>query len=396
MSDPTLVPALVDETVVGIFEHRPHIHRRHKLMTFVGGLACLAVLPLTFTPAMAARDAFPPGVAVEFKVTPAYYSPAQLSHVMDLAVAAGADAVYTVVNWNEVAPKAAGQYDWRPLDSFVAAAVARNLQIRFQLSNSPDWLHPQLITQGISPTDRHHTPPVGAAQIAQWTSFVRAVATRYDGKVGKYEIWNEENYSNFWKPKPDVNQYLAVLQAAYTAIKSARTSDTVIFGGLSRNDTGYLSAYYAAVAAAPSAKDKSSHWFDMLDVHPYSDNRSPTTYSSKWIDQTHYGSQDLNFLGLRSMKAVMDANGDTKKQIWIGEYGFDVTPTVGGVGVTDAQRASWVVATYQAAASLGYVRGIGWYNLMQTSADAAGYALVLANGAETATYNAFVALHSGA
>jgi hypothetical protein len=396
MSDASLGPHWVDETVVGILEHRPHFHRRHKLMIFVAGLASLAVMPLSVTPAVAARDGFPPGVAVEFKVTPAYYSPSQLSHVMDLAVAAGADAVYTVVNWNEVAPKAAGQYDWRPIDSFVAAAVARHLQIRFQLSNSPDWLHPQLIAQGLSPGDRHHTPPVGAAQIAQWTAFVRAVATRYDGKVKNYEIWNEENYSNFWKPKPDAKQYLAVLQAAYTAIKSVRTSDTVIFGGLSRNDTGYLSAYYAAAAAAPSSRYKSTRWFDMLGVHPYSDNRSPTTYSTKWIDQTQYGAQDLNFLGLRSMKSVMDANGDTAKQIWIGEYGLDVTPTPGGVSVTDAQRASWVAASYQAAASLGYVRGLGWYNLMQTPADAAGYALVLANGTETATYNAFVALHTGA
>jgi hypothetical protein len=394
MLDPTLGLACVDETGVGILEHRPHIHRRHKLMIFVAGLVSLAVTPLSLTPAMAARNGFPPSVAVEFKVTPGFYTPTQLTHVMDLAVNAGATAVYTVVNWNEVAPKATRAYDWRQIDEFVSAATARHLAIRFQLSNSPDWLHPQLVGEGISANDRHHYPPVGTAQVAQWAQFVSDVASRYSSSVHNFEIWNEENYSNFWKPKPNVDQYVDVLRAAYTAIKSVRTSNTVIFGGLSRNDTGYLNAYYAALAVSPSTKGESSHWFDMLGVHPYSDNRAPSTYSTKWIDQTQYGSQDLNFLGLRSMKAVMDANGDTKKQIWIGEYGS--TDTLGRGYVSDAQRATWVDSAYQLAASLGYVRGLGWYTLMQTPADAAGYSLVLADGTETATYSAFVALHSGA
>ncbi len=48
------------------------------------------------------------------------------------------------------------------------------------------------------------------------------MATRYQGKVADYEVWNEPNYNGFWAPTPDAAQYTALLKIAYTAIKGGR------------------------------------------------------------------------------------------------------------------------------------------------------------------------------
>jgi hypothetical protein len=375
------------------------VYRRNRLTpvpfrVLLGFLAVLVLISTTTavvaaaTPKVKASRVIKP-VAVEFKVTPGYYSHAQLARVMHLAVEAGATAVYTVVNWNEVAPNAPRRYDWRALDRFVESAQAHHLRIRLQLSNSPDWLHPELVTDGMDPNDRHHTPPVGARQIAEWGDFAMDVARHFNGAVSDYEIWNEENYAGFWLPEPNVEQYLAVLRSAYDAIKSVNRSDTVLFGGLSRNDTGYLQAYYAAVDRIPDAP--ASKWFDMLDVHPYSDNRAPSVDESKWIIRTPYGKQNLNFLGLKQMHSVMEANGDGNKDIWIGEYGF-TTQKRYPVNVTDRKRARWVIPAYRLAARLGYVRGLGWYSLMATPSDSSGYALVSSGWAKSDTYRAFITM----
>jgi len=64
-------------------------------------------------------------------------------------------------------------------------------------------------------------------------SFLGALASHAKGQVWAYEIWNEPNLSSEWgNQPPNPAAYVALLQAAYPAIKAADPAAFVITAGL--------------------------------------------------------------------------------------------------------------------------------------------------------------------
>jgi polysaccharide biosynthesis protein PslG len=85
-----------------------------------------------------------------------------------------------------------------------------------------------------------YSQPASPAQFATWAA---EVAARYSSRgVRTFEIWNEPNIVQFWRPKPNPAAYSADLVAAYAAIKTVDPSAFIISGGLARavtNGTDY-------------------------------------------------------------------------------------------------------------------------------------------------------------
>ncbi|RNL82493.1 T9SS C-terminal target domain-containing protein [Sinomicrobium pectinilyticum] len=129
-----------------------------------------------------------------------------------------------------------------------------------------------------------------------WRDYVRATVTRYKDKLKYWEIWNEED-GGFWRPHPDANQYVPLLQAAYEEIKAIDPELQVVVGGLTGWNTEYLKAMYEA-----GAKD----YFDIIAVHPYNEGPDRSLRAKRVMGE---------------FKQVMANYGDGDIPIWITEFG---------------------------------------------------------------------------
>jgi hypothetical protein len=212
------------------------------------------------------------------------------------------------------------------------------------------------------------------------------VVSRYEGRVARYEMWNEPNLVEFWKPKPSPKEYAALLRISHRSAKKAYPQAKVVFAGLSRNDAGYLNAYYSAAKRYPDATRR-RYFFDVLGVHPYSDDRSPDRVDAKAVIDTSSGIKDHNFLGITRMKSTMDARGDAGKRIFLGEYGFSTTDTW-MKAVPDYRRALYLKRAYEQARSLPYVEGMSWYYYRPSSTDGAEWSITDSDWNPSLTYRA--------
>lgn len=231
-----------------------------------------------------------------------FYSQADTDKALGLLKAAGVDTIRILLPWAGVEP-ADDTFDWSAVDRMVNSANANGIAVLATVNTTPDW--------AAVPGQQIYT--AAPADIEAYGDFVSAVATRYQGKIADYEIWNEPNYDGFWEPAPDAAAYTALLKIAYTRIKAADPNATVIGGsvaavaespgGSAINPVTYLSQMYAAGAAG---------YFDALAFHPYQ-------YAKAFsVQEGHAG---VPFTQAQQLHAVMVANGDGHKKIWATEYG---------------------------------------------------------------------------
>ena len=311
---------------------------------------------------------------VQVPLNPAELSAPQLDEGLDQAVRAGATAISAGATWWFLTRgRAPDQYDWSAVDRLVDAARSRGLQVRLQLSGTPDAVHPDLEQAVPAENDRIWYPPRTDQELDAWAGFVGDTVAHFAGRVDSYEMWNEPNIAQFWKPAPDPAEYARLLQRGYTAAKRADPHAQVVFGGLSHNEVGYLQAYYRA---APADAATRSWFFDVLDVHPYTDGRSPDDTSPDTAKLGRYGLVDNTFAGLRLMKAAIDRQeGATGKTIVVGEYGFTTTGTDFAGPVDDRRRAYFLKRAFAIADKLAFVEGITWYGFLPDSSNDPGWAI---------------------
>ena len=126
--------------------------------------------------------------------------------------------------WSVLEP-AKGQYVWGKLDAAVANAEKNGVNnILLVLAGTPAWATDDPASGGAAGV----LP--GAAgmprNIADWDSFVTAVATRYKGRISNYQIWNEANLSTFSTGTPA--ELAALTKHAYDIIKGIDPNATVV------------------------------------------------------------------------------------------------------------------------------------------------------------------------
>ena len=162
----------------------------------------------------------------------------------------GAKWVRLTFEWNQL-ETSQGTYNSSKLaawDRSVALSRQAGTKVLVTVYGTPSWA---------SSNGKVGGAPSNNAYYANLMSFL---ANRYRGQVQAWEIWNEENVSRFWTTGPDPARYAGLLRAAYPAVKSADPNATVVFGGTSGNDTGFVDGAYRAGAKGS---------FDVMAVHPY-------------------------------------------------------------------------------------------------------------------------------
>lgn len=224
------------------------------------------------------------------------------------------------------------------------AALPPGTKINLNISGTPAW------AAGGSADTR--TPP---ANTQDYADFMRYISARYAGRVTSWEVWNEEDSTNWWLG--DEATYVRMLKEAYAGVKAGAPGAQVVFGGTVGNDYDYLSQAYA---------DGAGGSFDAVGVHtdtgcgtnsPYFYQRDPDSR----IDR-------FSFLGYKEVHATMAAHGDGGKPIYMTELGWSATTSAcatqnkaGGVG--PAQQATFLSQAYHCLAADPYVAVGIWFEL---------------------------------
>jgi hypothetical protein len=301
----------------------------------IGAMRVSRVLPILLgllLAAPAAAQAATPGVNIA-----GYPSGADL----DQAQAVGAKQVRVFVLGQQMS-------DHGSFSALVSAAGARGMKVVFVLTGNADG---------------STTPPDPAAFASAAGGFAAAMPP---GGVAAYEIWNEEDETDFWGAAVDAGRYAAILKAAYPRIKQADPSAKVLLGPLTGNNYNFLGQVYAA-GAGGSFDAAAVHTDTACLVDP------PSSFYREGANVARF-----TFLGFRTVHDVMAANGDGAKPIWMTELGWTTTTTTCSRGMWAGQKASGVTEAAQAAnlkeayhclAGYPYVEAGVWFTLKDTTAN---------------------------
>jgi polysaccharide biosynthesis protein PslG len=274
------------------------------------------------------------------------YNHEQNDRVLGLVRDAGFGWARQWVPWSDHEPDK-GQMRFGELDPIVDAALRNKVRLMLVVLRSPGWATKDGKATGM-PTDPN-----------DFAVFMKAMASRYKGKVAAYEIWNESNLSHETGGKVDPAAYVALLKAAYTAVKGADPKAAVIYGGLTPtglndptqaiDDVAYLEQSYAV------NNGEVKRYFDILGAHAGSNNNPP---EALWPDQPGPGPNwrdhpSFYFRRVEGLRAVMEKNGDSAKQMWLTEFGWTTKNQAKGYEYgefnTEQDQADYLVRAYQLA-----------------------------------------------
>lgn len=129
----------------------------------------------------------------------------------------GAKWARVQTGWGRCEP-AKGQYDFAWLDSAVNRLLAIGIQPWFNLGYGN-----QLYTPGAPDAFAVGWVPLGSEEARQgWLRFTRALAEHFRDRVKHWEIWNEPNHRNFWRPgQADPEQYVNFVRLTAPVIRQA-------------------------------------------------------------------------------------------------------------------------------------------------------------------------------
>src|SRR3712207_59979 len=192
----------------------------------------------------------------------------------------------------------------------------------------------------------------------------------------------------FWPGGPDPAAYVTLLRAPYAAIKREDPAAKVIFGPTTGNNYEFVQQAYAAGAKG---------FFDAMAVH--TDTAclvdSPTRYYRENGKIARF-----TFLGYRSVREVMLANGDDRP-IWMTELGWSANSLrcdrgrwagMKDAGVPEPVQAQYLREAYHCLREDPYVTVAMWFNNRDINGDGSeldSYGLWRKDGSHRPAYGAF-------
>ncbi len=195
-------------------------------------------------PAPSIPDGF--GVNIHFRGQP---------RDLDMIADAGFKFVRMDFTWSGV-EKTEGIYDFARsgYDSLTAGCVRRDIRILYILDYS----------NSLYESDMSVRTEIGRRAFAD---FAAAAAKRYAGNGILWEIWNEPNIKQFWKPEPNAADYCKLVEEAAAAIRKADPKAIVVAGATSQIPFEWLEECF---------KGGLLEWIDVLSVHPYRSQKPET------------------------------------------------------------------------------------------------------------------------
>jgi polysaccharide biosynthesis protein PslG len=231
--------------------------------------------------------------------------------------AGGVESFRVWLGWQAVELEP-GRFDWDGYDSLLAAAARQGVTPLPYLYGTPAWAA-RMDGQGCSGLSCIPFAPRSNTTRAAYANFAAQAVRRY-GPAGTFwaenpqlpyhpvhswQIWNEQNLPDYWRPHPDVSSYALLLRPAAAAIRAVDPDAEIVLGGMwgprraPRNvipTTIYLRELYGE----PGARES----FDAFGVHPY-DPRLRGVLRQ-----------------IRRLRFVAKRHGDGEVDIWVTELGW--------------------------------------------------------------------------
>ncbi|MFO1519018.1 MAG: beta-1,4-xylanase [bacterium] len=165
--------------------------------------------------------------------------------------------------------KQKGKYDFSEYDRFMQALAPYGIHSLFIL----DYDNP-LYDEGLSP----HTD-AGREAFANWAA---AAVLHFRGKPVLWEIYNEPNFSRFWRPKANVADYIKLVLAVGEKVEQAAPESKLAGPALAKIDKKFLKKCFEGGALKV---------WSAVTLHPYRRHSPPETFEKdlifvrKWISE---------------------------------------------------------------------------------------------------------------
>ncbi|MCX5698722.1 MAG: beta-galactosidase [Candidatus Omnitrophica bacterium] len=217
--------------------------------------------------------------------------------------------------WEDIEPEK-GKLNFEKYDYLVDLLTQNNIGILGLLSYSASWAGPAW-----------NSPPY---EDESFVSYASNVIGRYKDKVKYWEIWNEPDDEQYWKPQDGMARYTNLLKKVYLEAKQVSPDCKILNGGLSKAITLSLKMLY---------QNGAKGYFDILAIHPFVNPLNEVDV--------------VRVKGLyNGCKKIMQDNGDDQK-VWFTELGAPGVPSPSasnswwlGMSPTEAQQAAWVKRIY--------------------------------------------------
>jgi len=260
--------------------------------------------------------------------------------------------------WNEPSP---GVFNWNTVDADLDQADRHGVDFLYDLGGTPPWAaaNPSSCRTRVANVGICTSPP---ARLQDWQDYVTAVATRYQGRIKFYELWNEPNARNFWSGS--YADMVTLARSAYTIIKAIDPAAQV----LTPAPTGPVGSVNGVVSAsdwmAGYLQAGGASYADIGAWHGYMGRTGATPFPEPEQDASTacptpqcYGSI---LTKVHTMRAVFDANGMAGKPMFDTEGSWGVTTNVPDPQAQSAWLARWYLLQASSYASDNLQR-VYWY-----------------------------------
>jgi polysaccharide biosynthesis protein PslG len=226
-------------------------------------------LPLGLSAAALPDLVLPQGVGVNIHFTRGH------EQDLDLIAAAGFKIVRMDFSWSGTESQK-GHYDWSAYDELTANLEKRGLRPYYILDYS-NPVFEESVTSQDPVSGKEHSDTASPQHPRSVTAFARwsaVAAQHFKGHPILWEIWNEPNIG-FWKPRPDVQQYLALARAACRAMRLVDPNATIVAPATSEFPWPFLEEF---------CRSGILEQIDAVSVHPYRDYRKgPETAAADYL-----------------------------------------------------------------------------------------------------------------
>jgi len=250
----------------------------------------------------------------------------QNPRAFDILEALEAGMLRVSLDWTAAEP-AADAYAWafQSSDGFLDYdQLLRALEKR--------GVRPVLVLEGGPVYSNHLYPqqPVPRDQLlARWEAFVRAAVTRFGKQVHYWQVGAAINDADAWgrvlypgapspSAPPDPGLYGEMLKRAYSIIKAAQPSDTVILGGLAfGQDCAFHPLLYLKTL------DELDLWyaFDVINLDLPMLDGAPEVAAPDACGQLPQAQTSMPLTdSVKAVREFVDAAG--RKAVWVGGLGF--------------------------------------------------------------------------
>ncbi|MBN1248590.1 MAG: cellulase family glycosylhydrolase [Anaerolineae bacterium] len=260
------------------------------------------------------------------------------------------DAGFTWVKqrlaWLDVEGAAPGAYEWNALDRIVNEAEEAGVKLLLRIDHPPAWAVQAAMA------DESSTLPVAPETFA---GFCSVLASRYQGRVAAYQVWNEPNLAREWGgATPDPAGYVELLKACYVAIKRADAGALVISAGLAPTGSGPPEAIPDEAYLASMYEAGASPYFDLLGLNAPGYKAPPEVSPEEAADpESGYGGASFFcFRHAEEMRDLMVQYGDADKQVAVLEFGWHTNaspehPDYAWFAVTPEEQADYLVRAFE-------------------------------------------------